>query len=289
MNLDDFFKDKAGYYSIESGFAVWEVKNSEFLQHLNMPEVHIQIFIIKGKMHAVIDNHPVTLQSDSLTDILHSNMYINDVSDDISVIFILTTETFISNFINNKPPFSIEYIMQILEQPVLLLNQNQSKTIKERMDLVIDLFKNNTHFHQTEMLKCALWMVYLEMSNIFMHQQEDINSSFETDHKRMLFMKFVKMLPLHIKQERSIGFYASALCISCQYLERVVKSISGETAYQWIQRTLIGEVNHQLKETVKSIQQIADDFGFPDQATFSKYYKRNTSITPTEFRNQNIV
>jgi AraC family transcriptional activator of pobA len=289
MNLDDFFKDKAGYYSIESGFAVWEVKNSEFLQHLNMPEVHIQIFIIKGKMHAVIDNHPVTLQSDSLTDILHSNMYINDVSDDISVIFILTTETFISNFINNKPPFSIEYIMQILEQPVLLLNQNQSRTIKERMDLVIDLFKNNTHFHQTEMLKCALWMVYLEMSNIFMHQQEDINSSSETDHKRMLFMKFVKMLPLHIKQERSIGFYASALCISCQYLERVVKSISGETAYQWIQRTLIGEVNHQLKETVKSIQQIADDFGFPDQATFSKYYKRNTSITPTEFRNQNIV
>jgi AraC-like DNA-binding protein len=254
-----------------------------------MPEVHIQIFIIKGKMHAVIDNHPVTLQSDSLTDILHSNMYINDVSDDISVIFILTTETFISNFINNKPPFSIEYIMQILEQPVLLLNQNQSRTIKERMDLVIDLFKNNTHFHQTEMLKCALWMVYLEMSNIFMHQQEDINSSSETDHKRMLFMKFVKMLPLHIKQERSIGFYASALCISCQYLERVVKSISGETAYQWIQRTLIGEVNHQLKETVKSIQQIADDFGFPDQATFSKYYKRNTSITPTEFRNQNIV
>ena len=36
MDIDDFLKDKAGFYSVESGFAVWEVKNSEFLHNIEI-------------------------------------------------------------------------------------------------------------------------------------------------------------------------------------------------------------------------------------------------------------
>jgi AraC family transcriptional activator of pobA len=289
MNLDEFTKDKIGCYSVETGIAVWEVENSKYLHNIDIPEVHIQLFIARGNLDAMIDNQRVTLYNDSIIDILHSTLSIKSASDDIVAIFIFTTETFISNFMNNKPPFPIEYIMQMIEQPVLVLNHNQSVTIHQRLNLVLSLSKDNTHHYQSEMLKCALWMVYLEMSNIFMHLNDDSDDFSESDHKHALFMNFVKKLPLHVKEERSIGYYASELCVSCQYLERVVKTISGQTAYQWIQRTLIGEVNHQLKETNLSMQQIADHFGFPDQATFTKYYKRNTGKTPTEFRNKNIV
>jgi AraC family transcriptional activator of pobA len=127
------------------------------------------------------------------------------------------------------------------------------------------------------------------MSNIFMHQKNDVRLVSETDRKRYLFMRFVKQLPLHVREERGVGFYASELCVSCQYLERIVKMISGQTASQWISRVLIGEVNHQLKETEKSMQQIADEFGFPDQASFTKYYKRNLKMTPSEYRSKNLL
>jgi AraC family transcriptional regulator, transcriptional activator of pobA len=290
MELNDFIKDKAGCYSVEPGLAVWEVKNSEFLRKLDVPEVHIQLFIIRGRLNAVLDNSAsLIIRSDSLIDILHNKLFINEASDDIHVIFLFTTETFISNFMNNKPPFPIEYIMQVIRQPVLLLNHEQTLIIHERLDLVLRLFRDTTNYLQKEMLKCALWMVYLEMANIFHHQNEDMENPSETDRKRILLMKFVKLLPLHIRQERSIGFYASELCVSGQYLERVVKAVSGQTAYQWIQRGLIGEVNHLLKETDKTMQQIADEFGFPDQATFTKFYKRNVKMTPTEFRGNNIM
>lgn len=289
MDLEEFVKDKAYCYSVESGFAVWVVKNREFLRNLDIPDVHTQVFVMRGRIDVVIDDARVTLLSDTLTDVLHSRMFIREASEDISVIFIFSTETYISNFIKNKPPFPIEYVMQIMEQPVFLLTPEQSVTMRERFELLVSLFKLQNHYFQTEMLKCGLWMVYLEMSNIFMHQIDDAGSSSETDHKRLLFMKYVKLLPLHIRQERSIGFYASNLCVSCQYLERIVRLISGQTANQWIQRTLIGDVNHQLKDTDHSIQQIADDFSFPDQATFTKYYKRCTKMAPTEYRKRNIV
>jgi len=289
MEFDEFVKDKADCYSIDSGLAVWKVKNSEFLRNLEMPEIHIQMFIIRGRINAVIDNNNVILESESIIDILHSPSYINNASDNISVIFIFTTEAFLSNLIKNKPPFPIEYVMQKFEQPMLLLTHGQSVVIQERLTLLLSLFKGEHHYYLSEMVKCALWMVFLEMANIYRQQNEDINSSSETDRKRMLFMQFVKMIPMHVRQERSIGFYASELNVSCQYLERIVKSISGQTAYQWVQRTLIGEVNHQLKDTDDTMQQIADDFGFPDQASFTKYYKRNVHITPTDFRKKNIV
>lgn len=284
MDIDDFLKDKAGFYSVESGFAVWEVKNSEFLHNIEMPDAHIQVFIIRGTINAVIDDNNVILRSDSLTDILQCKMQLKDASEDISVVFIMISEMFLTGLIKNKPPFPIEYVMRVIEQPVLILSHSQSVIIKERIELLINIFKDTSNFYQTEMLKNALWMVYLEMSNIFMHQNDDMNIDDDGDRKHMLFIKFAKMLPKYVKQAHTVGFYASKLCVSCQYLERVTKLISGQTAYQWIQRALVGEINHELKFTDKSIQQIADEFGFPDQATFTKYYKRNTHMPPSKFR-----
>jgi AraC-like DNA-binding protein len=256
-----------------------------------MSGVHIQLFVIDGYIKAEIDSKKVTLVSDSLTDILQGRMSLKvlEASDDISAIIIMLSEGFLANLINNKPPFPIEYVMQVMQWPVLLLTHEQSIVMRQRLDLLISFFKDETHYHQMEMLKCALWMVYMEMSNIFMHQKNDVRLVSETDRKRYLFMRFVKQLPLHVREERGVGFYASELCVSCQYLERIVKMISGQTASQWISRVLIGEVNHQLKETEKSMQQIADEFGFPDQASFTKYYKRNLKMTPSEYRSKNLL
>jgi AraC family transcriptional activator of pobA len=268
MTLDDFLKDKAGCYALEEGFAVWEVKNQAFLHQLDMPDVHILTFVIRGRIDALIDNAKVSLFADSVTDCLQAKFFITDATENISVVFVFTTEIFLSNLIKNKPPFPVEYVMQVRQQPVLLLSHAQSVILRKRTDLLLEIFGYKDHFHQNEILKCALWMLFLEISNIFMHQNDDVTPTSEIDRKRVLFMKFVKMLPLHVKSERSIGFYADQMCISAQYLERVVKNISNQTAYQWIQRTLIGEINNRLKESLAPMQQIAEEFGFPRPGDF---------------------
>ena len=289
MDFEEFVKNKSDCYFLDSGVALWTVNNNRLVRGMMLPKIHIQLFVLRGQITVVVDHTTITLSADSMVDILHGVMRIEYATDDVSAIFVLTTEAFITNFMKNKPPFSIDYIMTILEHPVLLLTHSQSATMQERLETVMSLLRDKGHYHQSDMVKCALWMVYLDMSNIFMNKNEEPGSLSETDRKRHLFMAFVKMLPLHVKEERHISYYASQLCVSCQYLERIVKAISGQTAYQWIQRTLIGDINRLLKDTDNSIQQIADSLGFPDQATFTKYYKRNVHITPSDFRSKNIV
>lgn len=67
-------------------------------------------------------------------------------------------------------------------------------------------------------------------------------------------------------------------------MNRVVKDCSQKTAYDHICTTLTGAIIQQLEDTDNSISQIADDLCFPDQATLTKFFKRQTGKTPTEYR-----
>lgn len=95
---------------------------------------------------------------------------------------------------------------------------------------------------------------------------------------------FIKLLREHIYEKRSVGFYASELCVSPQYLNRIIKNMSGKTVYAWIAHMLTAELYRLLADTDISIQSLADHFNFPDQATFTKFFKRQSGISPTAYR-----
>lgn len=81
-----------------------------------------------------------------------------------------------------------------------------------------------------------------------------------------------------------VSFYASELCISQQYLNRIIKGQTEKTASEWICNSLVGEIAKMLEFTNNSMQQIAIELNFPDQATLSKFFKHQTGYSLTEYR-----
>lgn len=94
----------------------------------------------------------------------------------------------------------------------------------------------------------------------------------------------MKLLSGHAATEHFTGFYANRLCVTPQYLNRIVKSVSGRTVSEWINFHLVGEISKQLENTADPIQLIAQRFRFTDQASLTKFYKRETGYSPTEYR-----
>ncbi|MGN0230219.1 MAG: helix-turn-helix domain-containing protein [Muribaculaceae bacterium] len=94
----------------------------------------------------------------------------------------------------------------------------------------------------------------------------------------------MKLLMSHIQEQHNVGWYASELCVTPQYLNRVVKSTSQKTAYEHICTMLIGAIREQLENTDDSVSKIADDFHFVDLSTMTKFFKRKMGKTPTEYR-----
>lgn len=82
-----------------------------------------------------------------------------------------------------------------------------------------------------------------------------------------------------------MDFYAGSLEVSTKHLSRTVKSQTGVSPVEWIDRFIVLEAKVLLKSSSLNIQQISDELNFPSQSFFGKYFKKKTGMTPKEFRN----
>lgn len=101
--------------------------------------------------------------------------------------------------------------------------------------------------------------------------------------------RFHTALAQHFREHRDVGFYAELVCLSTKHFSAVVKNETGHTAAYWIHSQVVAEakmllhMRHDL-----SVQAIADMLGFGDQATFSRYFRRETGMAPSEFRSAGL-
>ncbi len=98
------------------------------------------------------------------------------------------------------------------------------------------------------------------------------------------FRRFTTLLGEHYTHERSVGFYARQLCITPKYLTTMIKQISGKSASEWIDTYVILEAKTLLKYSPMSIQEIAYYLNFPNQSFFGSYFKRNTGMSPSQYK-----
>lgn len=105
------------------------------------------------------------------------------------------------------------------------------------------------------------------------------------DASTRLTDSFLYLVQLHFKEERFLDFYAAKLGITPKHLSRVVKSRTGLSPIDWIDRYVILEAKVLLRSSTMSIQQISDNLNFSSQSFFGKHFKKQTGKTPGEFRN----
>jgi len=92
----------------------------------------------------------------------------------------------------------------------------------------------------------------------------------------------------HYKEHHDVEFYANLFCLSPKYFSTSIKRETGHSANYWIQQHIIMMSKIMLNETQLQLQEISENIGFPDLATFSRYFKRATGISPSEYRKGNM-
>ena len=114
------------------------------------------------------------------------------------------------------------------------------------------------------------------------HQQADTLAATRS-REQTIFDRFIQLVNQHCREEHKISYYADRLCLTERYLGTVVRQTSGTTAKDWIDRALITQAKVLLRHSNHSILQISEELNFPNPAFFTKYFKRLTGITPSEF------
>lgn len=81
-----------------------------------------------------------------------------------------------------------------------------------------------------------------------------------------------------------VSAYAVKLGVSPNHLNRVVKNGTGRSAGKWIDISRVTLSKQLLRQSGMPVIDIASRCGFDDQSYFSRFFKKCTGMTPSEFR-----
>ena len=99
-----------------------------------------------------------------------------------------------------------------------------------------------------------------------------------------VFMQFKRLVHKYCFSERSIPFYASQLHVTPHHLSAIIRKASGHSVMYWINRATIQEAKLLLKTNDAMGYEIADQLHFSSASAFSKFFKRETGMTPKMYQ-----
>ena len=107
----------------------------------------------------------------------------------------------------------------------------------------------------------------------------------ESHAGKRVSIQFHNNLAQYFREHHDVGFYAEKACLSPKHFSTVVKQETGYTAAHWIHSQIMAEAKMLLHiRRDLSVQAIADMLGFDEQASFSRYFRREMRMSPSEFR-----
>ncbi len=187
--------------------------------------------------------------------------------------------------IKNMMPLFLKFV----ENPTLALTPEESRSMRGMIAQIERETRGpETHF-SFDIVSVLIAATIYKVGDIMYHYLAEHPEGQNNSHNRAeeYFKQFTHLLGEHFREERSVGFYARQLCITPKYLTTLIKRISGQSVSEWIDNYVILEAKTLLKYSTMSIQEIAYYLNFPNQSFFGSYFKRNTGMSPSQYKAQN--
>lgn len=101
--------------------------------------------------------------------------------------------------------------------------------------------------------------------------------------KLRIVRDFLTEVKQHHTEERSVAYYAAALCLSPKYFAQVIFRETGKHAKDWIRDAVIHKAKILLDSGTMTVQEVSDTLCFPNSSFFGKYFKASTGCSPREY------
>ena len=183
----------------------------------------------------------------------------------------------------------IPLFLKFVENPTLALTPEESRSMRGMIAQIERETRGpETHF-SFDIVSGLIAATIYKVGDIMYHYLAEHPEGQNNSHNRAeeYFKQFTHLLGEHFREEHSVGFYARQLCITPKYLTTLIKRISGQSVSEWIDNYVILEAKTLLKYSTMSIQEIAYYLNFPNQSFFGSYFKRNTGMSPSQYKAQN--
>ena len=231
-------------------------------------------YSVNTKKHEVEENDIIIINEGQVTD-----DYL--ISRDFKGIGLMISSEFFKEIIKDVHELSSLFLFS-RSHPVCTLKKNEVDNIIDYYRILKHKLEDTSHHFRKETVRSLLTTMIYDLSNVIYNIQ-NYNDKKQTRAEH-IFTEFIHLLEQNFKNERRVSWYGQQLCISPKYLSETIKQISHHTPNEWIDNYVTLEIRVLLKNSTKSIKEIAQELHFPNQSFLGKYFKEHVGKSPSEYR-----
>ena len=168
--------------------------------------------------------------------------------------------------------------------PVISLTDDQARIFENLWQVFQDELSSSEHL-QLEMLQMLLKR-FLILSTRIYKEKENYNAlkAKQVD----LVREFNFLVEKHFREKHTVTEYADMLFKSPKTIANHFARLDTKTPSRFIQERIMLEARRLLRYTDLSIKQIAYELGYDDLQTFSRFFRKNEGISPSEYKKQTV-
>lgn len=166
------------------------------------------------------------------------------------------------------------------ELPVLTIEPVE----QEKFDILWRMFTlemRSTDSMQKEMLHMMLRRLLILCTRIYKTQR----SYSALAHEQVdVVREFHFLVETHFRHKHGVAEYAELLHRSPKTLSNLFAQLGKRSPLKYIQERLMLEARRLIRYSDRPMKDIADELGFEDVQSFSRFFKTQEGTSPTEFR-----
>lgn len=207
-------------------------------------------------------------------------LYIKEISPDFKGSGILFSDTFWKEARREVEKMN-PYYATVKELPCIPVSFRQSLHLSHYLDIFKEKYQAPQTTHNQIIVRKLLTVLLYEIYQLYIGVIDQLPPP---GKKEQLFQEFLKLVAVHFKKERGIQFYAEQFQMTPRYFSAIIKECSQQSAAEWINNYVVTEIGILLRTTTLSVKEIADMLNFPDPSFLGKYFKRQTGMSPKQYR-----
>ncbi len=248
------------------------------------------ILCMAGKIRFEYDGTEIQLQKNDMFLYMVNSVVSNFmISPDFNCrqIWFTRSELFNINIYNGT---SLSDMAQLKLHPVIHFTADDVALFDTYFKLLCRKMSDCSSLLQADIVRSLLGTLMLELLSM-MRRPTDLSSDIDHSadqtpnfHKKRIIDQFMRLLEQSDGRIRRVDVFASQLNITPRYLSAILKEVMNRRPSVYIQLFTMKAIEHRLRFTEMTMQEIAYDLRFPNASFFGKYFKEHTGMTPLEYR-----
>ncbi|WP_163273712.1 AraC family transcriptional regulator [Dysgonomonas sp. 511] len=242
-----------------------------------------------GEIKIVIDSNEYIFSKGDLIVIQQGYIIsLKEKSDDFRANYFVISESFINEILSGISRISPLFYIHMRKKIFYKLDENEIYRYLTYFELIANREKAANNYFQKEYIVSTLRLFYLDLYNNYKNNlQLDGNLSANTRKEQVTYDFFLLILEHHM-ENREVAFYAKKMSLTPKYLSSIIKETSGRSAKDWIVQYTLFEIKSLLMTSKYNIQEIAVRTNFSNQASFGRFFKKYTGISPSNYKNKHM-